>query len=124
MRRPILLLATIALALMMAGRVAWAAEGGGAPALAATADESALCQNPQQVFAVGPRDYDMPERTTGFTTNGDAFRVRYEVDFIDDAALYDAVKLDNLNRGGGLVESVTINEDATNSFIVNAPRHV
>jgi hypothetical protein len=97
--------------------VAWAAEGGGAPALAATTDESALCQNPQQVLTVGPRDGDI---TTVFTTTGDAFRVRYDVDFSDDTPLTAAVEIDIVDRFGQLVQSVHLSQDANKSFIVTA----
>src|SRR5688572_6790998 len=96
--------------------VAWAAEGG-APALAATTDESALCQNPQQVLTVGPRDGDI---TTVFTTTGDAFSVRYDVDFSDDTPLTAAVEIDIVDRFGQLVQSVHLSQDANKSFIVTA----
>jgi hypothetical protein len=55
--------------------VAWAAEGGGAPALAATTDESALCQNPQQVLV--PATFSGDNTTNTFTTTTNVFRVNY-----------------------------------------------
>jgi hypothetical protein len=107
----VLVVGTVALA-----GVAWAAEGG-APPLAATTDESALCQNPQQVLTVGPR---IGDSGTTFTTTGNFFRVNYEVDFIDEQIVDKSAVIRVIDSSGQvLAEFRTLPQDTQNSFFVN-----
>jgi hypothetical protein len=102
-----LVVGTVALA-----GVAWAAEGG-APALAATTDESALCLQP--VTATGDTT------TNTFTTTTNAFRVNYDGTGFDPAPAGSTAEIRIQTTSGQVVDTQTINADESISFIVNAP---
>src|SRR4051794_5013527 len=72
------------------------------------------CQNPQEVIAVGPRTENS---RTPFTTNGDVFRVSYDVAFNDPNA-FNSAEVDVQTRDGGLVDFADVFKDETNSYIV------
>jgi hypothetical protein len=99
-----LVVGTVALA-----GVAWAAEGG-APALAATTDESALCLEP--VTETG-------NSTNTFMTTTNVFRVNYDGTGFDPFPISTAqIRIQTIS--GEVVDTQTINADESISFIVNA----
>jgi hypothetical protein len=108
MRRTLLLLSTMALALLLAS----------APVLAATTDESAVCQNPQ------PALQDVTETgnsTNTFTTTTNVFRVKYDGTGFDPAPAGSIATISIQNVSGQVVDTQTINVDESISFFVNAP---
>jgi hypothetical protein len=115
MRARLIVLATLAALVVgtvaLAG-VAWAAEGGGAPPLAATTDESALCLEPET--AIGD------STTNTFTTTTNVFRVNYDGTGFDPAPPGSTATIRIQTTSGQDVAFQTIDANESASFIVNA----